>query len=98
MLGHADDNSMWRDEGEKVTHVVTGLALTRQTVKGDVIRLTSLNHDSVLDQPFALARGPAELPSMYLARMRRDGWVCLPSLVFSSSRSASRVIAGLLLS
>ena len=83
-----DDAALWDAEGDSLRHVVSGLRLaaTSAAAPGHV-RLSLAGAAIGADgapgpaAAFRVAHGPAELPSVYLERLRADGWVALPCIL-----------------
>lgn len=72
----ADDRVIWDQESSGMRHVATGL-LVETTIENGGCTLFYKNQLT----SFSISHGPAELPSRYLEHLRREGWVCLTSIL-----------------
>lgn len=76
LLEEADDRVIWDPVSEGVKHVSSG-KLVSTDIKEDTCTL-SVGADEVT---LTVARGPEKLPSEYLEHFKREGWVCLTSIL-----------------
>ena len=89
--GHVDDKAVWDTTPGGFRHVVSGLSLTAvgDTATGHLLRRGEaewIAADGTLGMAsaaanFVPAHGPEKLPSAYLDEFRRNGWVCLNSIL-----------------
>ena len=94
VFDYVDDKAIWEsvNEGNTYRHVVTNLILDAEVdkVSGDCYlrhKGTQLADDgaAAADEGaiFSVGHGPAHLPSEYLKTLKKNGWVCLPSIMAS---------------
>ncbi len=76
MCDDADDRVVWDRIADGVAHVATGKCLALDFA-GDTCTL-SVGSAAV---DLHISHGPEKLPSEYLAGLRRDGWVCINSIL-----------------
>ena len=82
--GHVDDLAIWEVSGSGFKHNVSGLQLkSSATAAGSTCTLSDSTGSidetgSILNSAqFKVGHGPEFLPSEYLERFRKQGWVCL---------------------
>lgn len=76
LFAEADDRVIWERQADGIEHVVSGHSVKASE---DAQSLTmSINGQ---DMAVSISRGPEKLPSEYLAELRRDGLVCLNSII-----------------
>ena len=71
-----DDRVIWDRTPGGVRHVATGTE-----VAGSVDAENCTLRMGTEDVPFRIGHGPEHLPSAYLEHLKREGWVCLTSLL-----------------
>ena len=76
LYDEADDRVIWNRTPHGVTHPATGTAVPGR-LDADHCRLR-MGSDDVT---FRVGQGPEHLPSVYLEHLKREGWVCLTSLL-----------------
>jgi hypothetical protein len=88
LFTEADDGVIWDRHTDGIKHVVSGRAVKASE---DAQSLT-MSIDGQ-DMAVSVSRGPEKLPSEYLAELRRDGLVCLDSIVGSDVVEGLRRVA-----
>ena len=88
VTSYVDDGAIWLPENGTFQSVESDLTLTAEAVDEGQFRLLlngkqiradgSLGNDN---STFHVVRGPADKPSEYWDYFKRDGWVCLPSIL-----------------
>lgn len=74
-----NDSVIWDRSGDGgFKHVSTGYRLNTVGQEDETAFSVSFNGEA---QTFHVAHGPAELPSEYLATIRKQGWVCLTQII-----------------
>ncbi|MDA0791081.1 MAG: phytanoyl-CoA dioxygenase family protein [Proteobacteria bacterium] len=76
LYDEADDRVIWDRTRDGVEHVATGKNLA-MGIDGD----TSLLTVGGIEMTFAISHGPEKRPSEYLEHLKREGWVCLTSIL-----------------
>ena len=76
LCDEAGDHVIWDRAGRGVRHVATGRVLPADTANGTCTVRVGSN-----DVRFRVSHGPEKLPSEYLEHLRREGWVCLNSIL-----------------
>ena len=76
LFSDAGDNVIWDRTSDGLTHSATGTVLVAD-VAGDTCTV-QLGSDTA---ELLIAHGPEKLPSEYLEHLRREGWVCLNTIL-----------------
>ena len=76
LFDEAGDRVIWNRAAEGVKHVATGKDVAVDI--GDDVCTVSVGADEV---DLQICHGPEKLPSEYLEHLRREGWVCLNSIL-----------------
>ena len=76
LFDEADDRVIWDRTAEGLKHMATGRNIATD-ISNDVCTLP-VGSDEVF---FHICHGPEKLPSEYLEHLRREGWVCLNSIL-----------------
>ena len=76
LFDEAGDRVIWDRAADGVKHVATGKDVAVDI--GDDVCTVSVGADEV---DLQICHGPEKLPSEYLEHLRREGWVCLNSIL-----------------
>ena len=89
LFDDADDRVIWDRMDDGITHVATGKDVAVD-FDGDDCQLSvgSASHD------LTVRHGPEKLPSAYLEHLRREGWVCLTSILSPDIVDGLQRVAG----
>ena len=79
LQNHVDDAAIWDVADGGFRHVTSGALVAAGSVALNAP--TTVDGDGTSGTPCVPRHGPAELPSSYLATMREQGWVALPSVL-----------------
>lgn len=91
----ADDRVMWlAEDATQLRHAVTGRLLAAEAASERAVRLSWQGRSLATGtSSYAVAHGPARLPSEYLAFLRENGWVCLASILAPETVAALERVA-----
>jgi hypothetical protein len=89
LFDYVDDKSVWQSDTETATyrHPVTDVVIDAEEHAGGLhlgLQGAAIDEQGNAGEnpaTFTTQRGPADLPSHYLAHFRENGWVCLPCIL-----------------
>ena len=95
-----NDRVMWDEtESGSLRSAVGDIEVVKESVDANVSRLTLDGHTlddvggpSSTGVLYNVEHGPEKLPSEYLEFFRKNGWVCLPCLLYTSTLPTSDLV------